>query len=571
MTKFAKLLALILALVVLFTSCDVFGGQSGTNTETSTTASTTTESTESETQEKSDPVDEQALYRESISRSRKELEAMLTLTEQDFTDTQAKLEAFEALAVVSDDYDAVDALYMDFEDAFYHLDTQVSIASIIYYLNMKDEAASERYLDSYDKFGDLYNAYIESCKKAYEQSPIRDELFADWTEEEIKELFAYDPESQELREANEEILVELNEQTGPGADDRIAELYAQIVTNNNKIAELAGYDNYYTYASVEIYGRDYTAEDVATFRGYVLEYFVPKMDSLYNSWYNRYSKLSQYNSELMLDFLYEPFDSMKENYLEGYINSYEGSTKDGFNHMFENRNMVFTSSLNSHQSAFQTYLEELETPFCLFGKNGQSTSSIAHEMGHYYAALYNPHVNSMDLAETQSQTNELLLLDYTKDALPRPVYNTLKGYSVYNFVIQSIVCVIIDEFEQKVYALDSVEGYGSAEFDAIMKEVCEQYGGITYVNSNITDMNDYWRAVATNSPVYYISYATSMVESLNIFAIACQDSAQGREMYRKLVEEVNEDDGFSGAISKIGLTSPFQKETFDAISGLMTK
>ena len=571
MNKFARLLALLLALVFVLASCnfpetETTGETTATETETVTSTETASDTeTDSETETETDAPD----YRSTISRSREELEAMMDLSDEHFSDCMAKLEEFESIAVVSDDYDAVDAVYLEFEELFDHISTQISIASVIYYLDMNDEAASSRYLDSYDKFGDIYNEYIEVCKNAYENSPIRDELFADWTEEDIKELYAYDPESQELREENESIQVEINE-LSEFESDKVAELYAKMVTNSNRLAELAGYDNYYEYASKEIYGRDYSVEDIAVFRGYIKDHLAIKIPLLETRFYGLLNGLERLDYNRLVNFLNKPFDRLNTNYLEGYVNSFEGSTKEGFMHLFENRNMIFSNLSSSHQSAFQTYFDELEMPFCLFGKDGQSTTTIVHEMGHYYAALHHPDVDSYDIAETQSQTNELLLLKYLEGEMSEGTYETLKSYTLYNFVLQSVICVIIDEFEQRVYALDSVEGYGSAEFDAIMAEVCEGYGGIDYITENITDPNAYWRAVATNSPVYYISYATSMVESLNIYAIADKDEAAGREVYRKLVEEVTEEMGFKDAMAHIGLTSPFDIETFRAINNILS-
>jgi len=592
MKNLTKLLALLLALIMLFTACDTGSNnkESGDKKETAASTETVTEpATEDETEpeaeskgnKETEPVTEAPTepetdaplsdYRLSISRTRDEIESMITLQSTDFEDAHTLLEEFESIAKTSSNYEEVDATYMEFEDKFYYIDTQISLANIIYDLNRNDTAASSRYLDNYDLFGDLYNAYMESCRNVYLESPIRDELFADWTEEEISQLLNYTPESQELREKNEEILVELNELSGPDAEKRTAELYAQIVTNNNRIAKLAGYDNYYDYATKEVYGRDYTREDIAAFKGYVMKYFVPNFNALSDGWYNKYVNLGRNAQGFMVDFLYEPFDTLDKNYLEGYVNSFDNSTGAGFKSLFENRNMIFASSQNSHQSAYQTYLEDLETPFCLFGSNGQSTSTIVHEMGHYYASLHTPHVTSYDLAETQSQANEYLLLKYLSTQIPLPVYNALSEYNVYNTVAMILICVIIDDFEQRVYSLESVEGYTLEDFEAIMSEVCLPYGGTHYINSKITDINEYWLAVCPNSPVYYISYATSSISALNIFSIADKDEAAGREMYRKLVEETDENDGFKSALAKIGLTDPFTEQTFIAMQDLIVK
>lgn len=554
-------------MLLLLTSCMNSAGpdeesESGSANSTESVSETVTVEEETEP-----PLSE---YRAGISRSRAELEEMLTLQDEEFADANEKLKAFEELALVSSDYEAVDALYMEFEDLFYHIDTQISIASVIYNLNTTDEEASSKYLDSYDLYGDLYNAYVESCKNVYNNTPIRDELFADWTEEDIEELFAYDPETQELRELNEELLVELNALPDSEFYDRSAELYAQLVENNNKIAKLSGYDNYYQYASEKIYGRDYTVEDIEKFASLTAKYYIPNEPTVNERWQHKYSKLSEDMFNIMYNFLFEPFDELEKNYLELYLDSFEGSMSEGLNHMFDNRNVIFATSINSHQSAFQTYFTELDTPFCLYGYYGQATSTVVHEMGHYYAALYNEDVFSFDLAETQSQSNEMLLLEFIGDEMPMSVYSAVRGYTLYNFMLQSIVCVLIDEFEREVYALESVEGYTSEDFDAIMEKVCSKYIDLEYLNKNIVDINDYWRLTATNSPVYYISYAVSITEALCVLTAVENDRAEGRELYRMLIEEVEENDGFLEAINKVGLANPFEEQTFvDVLETLM--
>lgn len=603
-----RFLALILALLLLLTSCSNLGslfedielpwfadaetvGESSAETVEKTEESESESEPESETMEATDeskpqdttaPKDSESeseteteeqgpSYRESISRSREEMEAMLDLDDEDFTVVEELLEAFRQIGITSSDYDAVDAVYLEFEDAFLHVQTQVSIANIIYYLDMKDTTASERYLDAYGKFGDLYNAYIEVCKEIYNTSPIRDELFADWTPAEIEEMLSYNPETQELREANEALQIELNDLPDTEFMNRSAEIYAQIVTNNNKLAKLSGYSNYYDYATEKIYGRDYTRADVEKFALLVQQYYLPNFDTINNKWMNLYQSLPALSANIMYNYLFEPFDELDENYLEGYIDSFDGSMKEGMEHMFANRNVIFTSSANSHPSAFQTYLSELEIPFCLFGSDGQSTDTIVHEMGHYYAALHNSNLSSYDLCETQSQGNEMLLLNYLGDNMFSPSYKALKAYKLYEYMAQSIVCVIIDDFEREVYSLESVEGFTSKDFDAIMEKVCEKYGGKSFINNNITDIDYYWRAVATNNPVYYISYAISMTEALNIFAAVEQDTAAGREIYRKLVEDVEDNTTFLEAVEMAGLSSPFDEATYVKIIEIMLK
>lgn len=563
-----KILALLLALLMLFTSCDFAGTSETEGTTAAVTDNVTEMPTQAETEPEEEKEDTKELFRESVSRTRKELESMITIEEKDWTEARAKLEEFESLAIASTDYEAVDAVYVEFEDMFYHLDTQISLANLVYDLNHNSTDASSRYLDNYEKFGDLYSEYMFACRNVYNESPIRDQLFADWTEEEIQMLLNYTPEAQELREANEALLVEFNELSGAANNAKKAEIYVEIIKNNNRIAELAGYDNYYDYASVEVYGRDYSKEDIDAFKNYLIKYFVPNIDAVKSGWNVKYNKLSGYGKRYIQDYLYEPFDSFDENYLELYVNSYDNSTGDGFRHVFENRNMIFSSSPNSHQSAYQTYLEDYETPFCLFGSNGQSLPTIVHEMGHYYASLYIPHVASYDVAEIQSQANEFLLMRFMKQYMAEDIYDTLTAYNVYNTVAMALVCVAIDDFEQKVYSIENIDGYTYEDFTAIMGEVNAKYNGAA---SKVTDMNAYWLSVCPNSPVYYISYATSSIAALSIYSMAVENEEPARETYRKLIEEIEENDGFKEVLGKIGLNSPFVEDTFKDIEENLIK
>ena len=558
-----RLLALLLAIMMILCAFDMpFGQVESTETE-SESVITTEKETEAKTEapKETETETEESTYRQSISRSREEIESMLTISDEDFTEAESLLVYFEEIALECTDVDAINEVYEGFEEKYDYISTQVSVASIIYYLDMSDEAAYDRYYGSYDKYGDMYNSYMAHCKKVYEESPVRDELFADWTPEEIKMLLNFSPETTALTLKNDELTDELNNLGAAEFTDRSAEIYAEIVTNNNKIAALYGYDNYYDYATREIYGRDFGQDELKVFCKIVADEFIPKYSLVYNTVVSNLSRLSESEYNLFYDILYDPFDETKNNYLLGYIDSLEGSMKEGMEHIFANRNMVFADAKNSHPTAFQIYLDDYEMPFCLFGSDGQSAATMVHEIGHYYSSLHNSTLISYDLAEVQSQGNEMLLLDYMRDHISPKLYRTIESYYAYSNMSTIVACVLIDEFEREVYALPSVEGYGSEEFDAIMTSVCERYGGADFVAEEIGDLYDYWRQVATNNPVYYISYAVSATSAINIYAELMVDRASGREMYRAVVEDVSDNDTFLSALEKAGIASPFSEDT----------
>ena len=101
-----------------------------------------------------------------------------------------------------------------------------------------------------------------------------------------------------------------------------------------------------------------------------------------------------------------------------------------------------------------------------------------------------------------------------------------------------------------------------------MASVNAKYSGAP---NKVTNMNEYWLSVCPNSPVYYISYATSSIAALSIYSMAQEDEALARETYRKLIEEIDEEDGFKTVMDKIGLNSPFVEETFKKIEENLIK
>lgn len=580
-----RIVALLLLVMMMFTSCSIdsimqmipgLGGEVTTTTEKWKPKQTTTTTTVSAGDK------EPAFSRKDVSTSKEELLKRFTATPEEFEAVMDLLDRWLAGSLPTEGGDPtvgsltieeVDAMYQEFETAFYHLAEQRTIATIIYYCDTSDEVASARYLDTQDAFLDVNDKYNTVLREIYLNSPYSAELFADWTEEEIQSLLDYDPTIMALRKEIEELQVEVDNLDDGAKDynDKSTALYVQIVTKNNQLAKLYGYDNYYDYATENVYDRDYKAEDLVLFREYIIEYVVPQFGKVYSD-FRGYSDLKEWKRKQFLNFMQQDFDELKKNYLVMYLDSLEGTMGEGMRDVFESKNCIFADMGTSHSTAFCTYLYESETPFCLFGSSGQESTTLAHEIGHYYASYVNNDLGNYDLLETHSQGNEYLFLNYIKDELDSEAYNCIRAYQLVNACYVMIMATIIDEFEQEVYALESVEGMTSADFDAIMTKVCEKYGGAEWVSDKLADPYAYWRMVAISNPVYYISYAISAVSATEIFYVAeevGQDEAY--TIYTTLVEGVTYEDGFLGALEIAGLGSPFEEETYEKINVILTK
>lgn len=514
------------------------------------------------------------LERTDISTSVEEMKAKYTLDQDKVTSILNELDALVELSKNASDISELEVLYAEFEVDFYYLAQQMTVASIVYYYDMADEEAEENYLSTTDSFYDVQDKYMISCRTIYLESPFSDEFFEGWSEEEINDLLEYDPEISEVKKEIDALQVEYNnlDDTDAYYSDNVVAIYVKLVTANNKLAKLCGFDNYYEYASKNVYGRDYSTEDLAIYRSYiknVVSQYIPK---LYNA-YSKYSGRLGTSHSAYKTFMERDFDASKKQYLMNYLNSLSGSMGEGMRDVFESQNCIFTDAANSHPTAFQTWIYTDDIPFCLFGSSGQTNFTLAHEIGHYYAAYTNNEIDNYDLCETHSQGNEFLFLDFCSDYLATNVYNTVKAEQIWSSCITIVMSAMVDEFEQRVYELDSVEGMTTRDFDNIMSEVCNEYGaGATWMNDNlVTNAYSYWRLVAVDNPVYYVSYSVSGVAALTLYAEVEENEEVAYAAYTKLVEGVTSEDGFLGALEKANISNPFEEETYIMLEKFLDK
>ncbi len=511
--------------------------------------------------------------RDAHSTSQAEILSWYTATPEEFEAAKALIAEMKEAGMTN--LDAFDPIYDEFEVKFYHLAEQMTIASIVYYCNMKDETAKNRDLDTKEMFREVQDAYNIALQQLLENSPYADELFADWTEEEKQELRNYSSEIMEISNQIDELQAAYNEldDTQYGFAAKTVEYYKQIVVLNNQLAAKFGYDNYYDYATARVYGRDYTAEDLTDYHQFVKNHIAGQVGALVSKWRDKYGKLAS-NLELYKSFMDRDFDSMEDNYVVMYFESL-GDTNMGvaMRDVFESENCVFADSPDSHPTAFQTWLYESEKPFCLFGSSGQSATTIVHEVGHYYAAYTNDDIDDYDLCETHSQSNEFLFMNFCSDKLPKNVFNTAMLYQLVNTCGTITLASIVDQFEQKVYSLtdEEIAAMGVAEFDAIMDEIksAPEYADVL---ASFIDPNEYWKLVVVDNPVYYVSYSVSAVASLNVYAMALEDPAAAMAAYQALVETPGIDEmGYVEALTAAGVANPFVESSHKKVADLIKK
>lgn len=485
------------------------------------------------------------------------------LTEADYQLFSTLLECFLTLALDGTDLDAIGTAEERMEAQYYHISTQSKIAYILYCCDTSDKGLSDQYLLATEMSTNAYGEYAEACRTLYQSDSVfRDEYFADWTKAEISEMLHYSDEVTAISQENEQLLVEYRALSEEEFDGSAPGFFLDIVKNNTRTAELMGFDNYYDYAAERIYGRDFDRADIALMRTYVKEYIAPYLDDVYTAFENQYQSLNSFRQAKIYRFLYRAYDNAGE-YVQSYLEALPEKMRQSMAAVLTPAGAIYATSSNAYEGAFTSYLPSLNMAYCYFGPNYQDTRTIVHEMGHYYASCFEDGFYApIDVAEIHSQANEWLMLSTLAESMEQKVYETLRLYLIYEAYSTVVSCMIIDEFENRVYC-DPLNQYDTAvELDALMEEICQDYGGIDFINQNVADIQWYWRVVTVESPVYYISYATSGIVALEFYLDATDNFNEAVEKYKLLIEGSGSAVGFAEAILEVGLSGAFSEETY---------
>ena len=455
-----------------------------------------------------------------------------------------------------------------FVDAYYYIRTQSQIAYLWYCMDTGDAARASDYLFSSEASTDAYDVYMQLCKRMdVSDSPHRDRFFEGWTAAEMEEMRGFSGELTELRKSNDQILVQYRKLSDDAFYNGAADYYVQLVKNNNRIAELMGYDNYWVYAYEQEYCRDYGKTEVEEMRQYVRTYLVPLCQQTYTVFRARYEALSQEDRAFAAALLQKAdYDDFEVDYVGNYVATFDEACAADMISLFEFDHSFFGVADDAHRGAYTAFLYDLYQPVCYFGPGYQGLDTVIHEMGHYYSYLVNGRsAVHMDLAEVQSQGNEWLFWYYMSTVVSEEMADVIYAYCLYDALGTVIVGTIVDEFEQICYE----EGITTArQADAVMADVKTRYGGETWLDIYLTDVDRYWRHVTVEQSVYYVSYAISMLAAVQIYTVAEKQSYEvAMELYLSLIDPVSY--SFMDCLAEAGLKMPMDEALYLELNEMM--
>lgn len=359
--------------------------------------------------------------------------------------------------------------------------------------------------------------------------------------------------------------------------NKVVDIYGKIVEKNNQIAKIYKYNSYIEYAYETQYMRDYTYQESLSFCNNVKKYFVPAYDTMVK----KYEKLVEGIELSDEDYAY--YDAIvngsffNNSIANETVNEYLQIMKDGnkldfyflFNSLFSEGNYY----LGEYEGAYEWYVPSFEKPIVFWGTGYRDPFTVVHEFGHYVNdSIYRNENQSYDLLETHSQGNELMYLYYLRKSMSMTVYDIIRTYMLLLFLENILISSAVNVFEVAVYT-NEYNGKDSAIYLQDNKITSNEYNDL--FESILSDYNlsgigyePYWRYAAIFNACYYISYATSAVTSLQIFAKNTDTGFESaREAYFKLFtyNDVNKDYTYKQVLDYAGLYHYNDEKTFKLI------
>ena len=499
-------------------------------------------------------------------------------------------------------YDFVDCCNNVFENMFL-IRRYYTIEYLSYCIKGYNENR-EKYLMYMDALNDCIKFRTNLFKKAY-NSKYHQNVFSDMTDEEIQELLEnhYSDKYYDLSEDQERLISEYESLSSTEVQELGYKYIADLINLNTKIVnEIDNYDNYIEYEYKEAYSRNYDYNLTKNYDVYLKKYLFDYIKDIKNE----YKELYDYNklNDTKMYKVYNDFTN-GANYTFGYLTNYAKYLSDNVQDNYEGKDFYrsYISLINSNKKLFKgTFREGAFTTLLFNYKNGDVTSqpviyisdtyyepsTLIHEFGHYMAYLNCGFDDiSYDLAETHSQTDEALFWSYLynisdlgEDAKLYRDYQLLYGLKI--VILAAIVNSIEIELYEKAMNLTLTEEIIDKTIEDVLENDYNGFDSIfddttldfdiynddkTLKQSAVDNIKSYFKRVAVDNSLYYISYSTSFLTTLSIYSSSLGSIDNYNVAINNYLNLLTKSGDLVDAVKDIGITSPFDEETFIKLVG----
>lgn len=495
-------------------------------------------------------------------------------------------------------------------DATQEFYSMMTIAQIRNYLDVNDTFYSEEmeYLDTFDaRIQNSYNQMFSSIENS-RFSSIQNMIFGESGAEDLqmssqasseeilslqeqeKKLVAeyyYEYAQATVSTPEGEVLFSSLDSEGQSAyynqfiqkyNKQFGELYLELVSLREQMAQALGYDSYTQVADLDMLRNSYTREDIKTFREDIKQTIAPVYRSYLEDFYRRAENRDQPGYVYLLgEQSPVPQGSWQEtlDQFEQLYQQMSEQTGECYSYLLSHEFIDAEPSQTKANVTFSTLIYSLNTPFLFANMNGSAEDvfSISHEFGHCFAMWQQLKLGSqqegrsMDVSEIHSQAMQMLTLPYYEIFYGEDA-GTARKYDVYTMVAGILTAAMNDEFQEKIYENPQMT---VQELNELYKELAMEYGLV--VESPYFDMESFSMGWFTtnqyfDTPFYAIDYALSGCVAMEFLQMGLEDYTQALETYLSLVQQ-NSDYDFMTVLEETGLSSPFETEQMEALAQTM--
>lgn len=317
--------------------------------------------------------------------------------------------------------------------------------------------------------------------------------------------------------------------------DEMAQLLVELIRVRQEMAAYWGYSDYVSFANDFYYYRDYTPEQMETY-----------LDSIRQELVGLYRGL---NATDLWDGAYT-YSSEKQtlSYVRQAAKNMGGTVWEAFQLMEEAGLYDISYGENKYNSSFEVYLTSYYEPFVFMNPEliRYDCLTLAHEFGHFcndYAS-YGSYVD-IDVSEVFSQGMEYLFLCYGEntDGLTRAK-------------MADSLCVYVEqaafaEFERRMYELTG-EALSTEGLYQLYEEVALDYGfdSVYYDRREFVDITHFY-----TNPMYAFGYVVSNDAAMQLYQLEQENAGAGLAL---LEENLDSQAAYLlEFLESAGLESPF--------------
>ncbi|MDD5923164.1 MAG: M3 family metallopeptidase [Clostridia bacterium] len=339
---------------------------------------------------------------------------------------------------------------------------------------------------------------------------------------------------------------------------QIGEVYLDLVETRKQIATLNGYDSYAEYAYENVFGRNYTPDDVSALcesvKNDIVPYYLEHIDEIEDAEATlSYSELDVSSARI-------------KDMMEYGAKRLSSEVIDAYNTLIDLNLNDIEPSMTKNNTGFTTYITNYKEPFIFNSpyENYLDYTTMFHEFGHFVSSYYNPEDSvwgycDYDLAELQSQGMEVIFTLFYDEIFGE--YSVEAKQSTIGNLMRSVIegC-IYDEFQRRVFEEKNLTTTRVCE---IFYETAESYGYEDMLYYGEYD----WMLISHNfeSAFYYVSYAVSALSALEIAALIPNGEKEAAETYMKALSLPIGEYSFTGALEEIGLDNLFDDNIGDSL------